>query len=369
LIVGFEFAWGEQERGKVMVSSEEILKQPGLVRSEFVFGDMAFTECHAPTIVESSDGLIAGWMSGRHKKHYDVGVWYSRRVDGKWTEPAEIVRAAASDGERSRLWNPTMYQVQNGPLLLFFRNGPSPHSWWGMMMQSGDSGQSWSKAERLGESFFGPTKNKPVMLEDGTLVCGSSTEKGGWKIHMEFTKDLGRTWSKTESIADPCRYNSIQPTILTHSDGRLQILCRTGKKKKIVTSFSTDKGKTWTALRQIHLPNASAGIDAVTLQDGRFLLVYNHTNRWKSGPDQRRERINVAVSYDGINWKAALLLEHTLIGEFAYPAVIQSADGKVHILYSWNRRKLKYVELDPNKLLLRDMVMGQWPVQAFGLRE
>lgn len=345
----------------VMTTTEQIMAQPGMLRSEFVFDNIEFTECHAPTIVETPRGIIVGWMSGKHPKHYDVGIWYSRLVNGKWAHPAEIVRATDSDGEKSRLWNPSMFQAKDGPLLLFYRNGPGPHTWWGMMMSSDDEGRTWTEPNRLPEGILGPMKNKPVMLKDGTLLCGSSTEKDGWKVHMESTRDLGKTWSKTASIADPCDFCAIQPTILNHSDGRLQILCRAGKGRRIVTSFSKDKAKTWTPLKQIQLPNASAGIDAVTLKDGRFILVYNHTNRFNSGPDQRRERLNVAVSEDGINFKAALVLEHTLLGEFAYPAVIQSEDGKVHIVYSWNRKKLKYVKIDTDKLILKEMPNSNWP--------
>ena len=351
----------KQPDEKVKVTEDEVLGQAGLLKSEFVFHGTDFTECHSPTVVETGRGITIGWMSGKHEKHYDVGVWYSRRAGEVWTEPKEIVRASKADGETSRVWNPSMFEPKEGPLLLFYRVGPSPKNWWGMIMRSEDGGGKWSEPQRLPDGILGPIKNKPVQLADGTLLCGSSTEDKGWRIHTERSSDLGRTWMKTGPIEDAGGFSAIQPAVLFHGDGKLQILCRAAKKRKIATAWSSDNGLSWTGLSQIHLPNASAGIDAVTLKDGRHLLVYNHTNRWQSGPDQRRERLNVAVSDDGIKWKAALLLEHTLLGEFAYPAVIQSSDGKVHIVYSWNRRKLKHVLVDPNKLVLREMVDGKWP--------
>jgi len=243
--------------------------------------------------------------------------------------------------------------------MLFYKVGPSPDDWWGMLKRSRNQGETWSCGRRLPEGITGPVRAKPVRLSDGTLLCGSSTENKGWRVHMEMTSDLGRTWSRTEALNDRKDFAAIQPTILPYGNGRIQILCRSDG--NIRQSRSTDVGTTWSPLVRSILPNPSAGIDAVTLKDGRHLLVYNHTNRWQSGPDQRRERLNVAVSDDGIKWKAALLLEHTLLGEFAYPAVIQSSDGKVHIVYSWNRRKLKHVLVDPDKLVLREMVDGKWP--------
>lgn len=116
---------------------------------------------------------------------------------------------------------------------------------------------------------------------------------------------------------------------------------------------------TWSEMTATTLPNPSSGIDAVTLRDGRHLLVYNHTVR--GGPSPRgREMLNVAVTRDGVEWKAALLLENEK-GEFSYPAVIQTADGKVHITYTHRRRKVKHVVVDPAKLESREMPEGRWP--------
>ena len=36
--------------------------------------------------------------------------------------------------------------------------------------------------------------------------------------------------------------------------------------------------------------------------------------------------------------------------EFSYPAVIQGADGSVHITYTWKRLKVRHVTVDPAKL-------------------
>ena len=98
----------------------------------------------------------------------------------------------------------------------------------------------------------------------------------------------------------------------------------------------------------------------MTLKDGRQLLVYNHTTtlpgRW-GGP---RSPLNVAVSNDGKNWQAALVLEREP-GEFSYPAVIQTADGKVHVTYTWKRKKVRHVVIDPAKLQLREIKDGAWP--------
>lgn len=130
------------------------------------------------------------------------------------------------------------------------------------------------------------------------------------------------------------------------------MLCRS-RQSRIVEGWSADGGTTWTELAAIPLPNPNSGTDAVTLSDGRQLLVYNHVERGRSP-------LNVAVSADGKAWRAAMVLEDEP-GEFSYPAVIQSSDGPVHITYTWNRRRIRHVILDPSKLVLRDFEDGRWP--------
>jgi alpha-L-rhamnosidase len=111
------------------------------------------------------------------------------------------------------------------------------------------------------------------------------------------------------------------------------------------------------------LPNNNSGTDAVTLKDGRQLLVYNHVKPADSLPNGKGARtpLNVAISKDGKNWFAALILEDSPISQYSYPSVIQTNDGMVHIVYTWRRERIKHVMIDPAKLKLEPIVNGQWP--------
>jgi alpha-L-rhamnosidase len=229
-----------------------------------------------------------------------------------------------------------------------------------MLKRSTDGGFSWSEAETLPDGYIGPVKNKPVLLDDGTLVCPTSTEDQGWRIHFEFTSDNARTWTRTDPINNPRTYQAIQPSILFHPDGRLQILART-LNSVLVTSWSEDQGKSWSLLQESGLPNNNSGTDAVTLEDGRQLVVYNHVKTPIGARGGYRTPLNVAISDDGVQWNAALVLEDSEIGRYSYPAVIQSADGMVHIVYTWRREKIKYVKIDPKQLRTSPIVNGQWP--------
>ena len=170
---------------------------------------------------------------------------------------------------------------------------------------------------------------------------------------MEFTDDYGQTWERTEALNDK-KTGAIQPSILIHPGGRLQLVCRSTV-SKVLTAWSEDNGRTWTELAPLALPNPNSGIDAVTLSDGRHLIIYNHI---KSG----RNMLNAAISSDGTTWKAAFMLENEPKGaEFSYPAVIQTSDGLVHITYTWNRKLIKHVVVDPAEIAERPFTGEEWP--------
>jgi predicted neuraminidase len=329
---------------------------PGLLESEFIFETAPFSSCHASTIAETRPGqLVAAWFGGTRERNPDVGIWLSCRIGGHWTAPAEVANGVQSPANRYPCWNPVLFQPREGPLLLFYKVGPSPGAWWGMLLTSPDGGPQWSKPRRLPEGILGPIKNKPVQVADGDILCGSSVEHDGWRVHFERTSDLGQTWRATAPVNDGKDIGAIQPSILSYGGNRLQAIGRT-RQGKIFQIWSPDGGLSWGKMTLTSLPNPNSGIDAVTLKDGRQLLVYNHTSTAKE-----RSPLNVAISTDGQEWQAALVLEREAGKEFSYPAVIQSSDGRVHITYTWARRRIKHAVLDPEELRSVPMAGGEWP--------
>jgi predicted neuraminidase len=151
-------------------------------------------------------------------------------------------------------------------------------------------------------------------------------------------------------------FQVIQPTLLVHPDGTIRALMRS-KHEKIAVSLSTDSGHSWSELELTNMPNNNSGIEALTLADGRHLLLYNHTAGRKDRKDGwgRRNVINLAISDDGIEWKAAAVIERADTGEFSYPAMIQTKDGLVHMTYTWNRKKIRHVVIDPGKLETQEL--------------
>jgi len=329
---------------------------PAIVKEEFIAENPPFPTSHASTIVETREGLLAAWFGGKRERSLDVSIYLSRNDGRGWTPPEEVANGIdEQQARRYACWNPVLFLRKNSELLLFYKVGPSPETWWGMLKTSTDNGKTWSRGERLPKGIIGPVRNKPVEFADGTLWCGSSAEDGGWRVHMERMKesDEGKIWHRGKDLNSAMVYGAIQPTILDWGGGKLQILCRT-KQGVITECWSTNQAARWSRMVATKLPNPNSAIDGVVLYDGRALLVYNHLPK-------DRDMLNVAVSPDGLAWQAALELEKEDGAEFSYPAVIQTSDGLVHVTYTWKRQRIKHVVLDPAKLQLREMPGGNWP--------
>lgn len=377
---------GETERNEEHSHGESHV---AVVRSEFIYETAPFPSCHASTIAESlGGGLVTAWFGGTHEKHPDVGIWVSRWSGVNWTTPVEVANGvvdrngqgidankssseAKAGVERFPTWNPVLFQPTptasqpKPPLLLFYKMGPSPQTWWGMLIRSDDGGVTWGKPERLPDGILGPIKNKPIELRDGTILCPSSTEsdedQSKWQVHFEKTTDFGKTWSRTPSLNDGVAVQAIQPSILNLADGKLLAIGRS-RQDRIFECSSTDLGKSWSPIGLGSLPNNNSGIDAMTMRNGRHVIIYNHV---KGTPGQwggKRTPLNLAISENGHDWLAALVLEDEP-GEYSYPAIIETKDGKLHMTYTWQRKRIKHVIVDPEHLVGRPIIDGQWPAQ------
>ena len=332
---------------------------PAIVKDEFLYTKAPFPEAHASTIVETKKGdLVVAYFGGTKERNPDVCIWVSRKPKGAdvWSAPMMVADGVFPEG-RHACWNPVLYEMPDGELWLFFKIGPSVSEWTGWLTKSKDGGKTWSKREPLPDGFLGPIKNKPELI-NGCLLCPSSTEDNGWRFHMEIYDLKTKQWKyvpveSTEAIKTDDNQlhpiDCIQPSILKLKDGRLQVLMRTHN-AHIATSYSSDNGNTWTAVTLLDIENNQSGTDAVTLQDGRHVLIYNNFETLPLTKKGVRTPCSIALSDDGTHWHHALTLEDSPIDQYSYPAIIQGRDGTLHCVYTWRRQRIAYKQIDLSKL-------------------
>lgn len=392
--------------GKYHFSATIPTRHTAILSDEFLYEQAVFPECHGATICEMPNGdLVASFFGGTKEANPDCCIWVCRKPKGSntWSAPRlaadglfllndPAARLAGIDSlstpvtdtkgnliaRRKACWNPVLFQVPDGDLILFYKIGRKVSDWTGWLVRSTDGGKTWSRREPLPEGFLGPIKNKPEYV-DGRIIAPSSTEgNGGWRIHFELSDDGGRTWRKTDplvaALSVPTQHRkpggdsrddaeggetitakgalpiyAIQPGLLKHKDGRLQVLCRT-RNAQVATAWSSDNGETWSEVTLLDVANNNSGTDAVTLQDGRHLLIYNDFSTLPGTPKGPRTPLCIAISSDGMTWERVLTLEDSPISQYSYPSIIQGKDGKIHAIYTWRRQRIKYALIDPARI-------------------
>jgi predicted neuraminidase len=309
----------------------------------FIYEKAPYPSCHASTIVEVEPGkLMAAWFGGKDEGEKDVQIWAATFDGNKWSEMTVV---GSQPGYPC--WNPVLFKTAKGSLVLWYKAGPSPTTWIGYERRSEDGGATWSKPEVMPAGFFGPVRAKPIQLEDGTILAGTSVEAGDnrlrvWTPFVDRSSDDGRTWLRSNAFNVPGKHAQIQPALFVGADGRVVALLRSFNPLNVCKAVSKDGGKTFLAAQPTDLLNPSAGVDVVKTAEGDVFLIYNPT-------PIGRTPISLARSTDdGETWTKVVDLE-TEPGEYSYPAIIQSADGKLQITYTWKRTHIKHVTVDPAK--------------------
>lgn len=334
-------------------SCNALLKKPTVsnVTSTYISKEPLTTNSHAATLVEyKPNEIMASWFGGSYEGAKDVGIYTSVNKHGTWTAAELVVKPPVIEGDTLACWNPVLFKSsKTKKLYLFYKVGKNPREWFGSMLTSLDNGTTWSAPKYLPEGFLGPIRNKAIEINPGIILCGSSTESienNQWRAHLEIYNEVTDNWSKIE-IPNDKGYDIIQPTILVHSPKKMQLLFRS-KHNKLITSWSNDNGKTWSNAEKINVVNSNSGIDALSLSNHSFLLVNNpllQGKDWFNG----RNVLDIEYSKNGIKWEKLFDLENQKEGEFSYPVIIQTTDGKIHVAYTYNRKYIKHVSFEMKK--------------------
>jgi len=222
------------------------------------------------------------------------------------------------------------------------------------------SGQSTK--QQLGYPYFRrmgwQTKNKAVIINNNRIIVPFYSDGFSFSL-MAITDDGGHTWQFSKPLVAP---GNIQPSIAKKSDGTLVAYMRDNgpPPKRLHVSTSTDKGLTWSTVRDSELPNPGSGADVVTMRNGHWALAYNDT-------EDGRHSLAISISTDeGKSWKYIRHLEldtrdRNTATRSAYPSIIQGRSDILHVVYSYHRNDRKGA---PNKTIKYASFNEAWVIQG-----
>jgi predicted neuraminidase len=321
-----------------------------------------FPSSHASNLQALGNGdLLCVWFSGSSEGKSNVSITMSRlpKGDQRWTKPVLLSQQLGRSAQ-----NPVLFSAPDGKLWLFHTS------------QIADEGQKNSEVRTLSSKDNGHTWTapKPLFGKPGAfvrhpLLFGLKKE---WLLPMYYTpedptngerhysvlnisKDQGKTWTEYP-MSDT--QGLVQPSVVRLRDGRLLALFRSRYADWIHQSFSDDDGHSWTRPQKTQLPNNNSSFQLIRLQNGHLVLAFNNIQ----GGDQHekilwgipRSHLSVALSTDeGLSWSAVRdvqLAERSTPkepragGEYSYPSILQTPDGKLRLTYTFLRKTIKYVE-------------------------
>ena len=351
---------------------------------------------HAANLMPLADGdLGCVWFGGTQEGKSDISVYFSRLRAGQdvWSRPVRL----SDDPARSEQ-NPILFPAPDGALWLLHTSQQSGNQDTSVVKRriSRDGGATWGPTDVLIDVSGTFVRQPLVVLANGDwlLPCFLCRATPGSKwlgeqdvSVLKISSDQGRTW---QDHVVPDSFGLVHMSVVPAPDGTLTALFRSRWADRIYRSRSVDGGKTWSSPLATALPNNNSSIQATGLADGRIALVFNNVAR-SAATAQRtslydeieddepqaspataiekpagrqafwgtpRAPVTLAVSHDnGETWRVCRDLEvgdgycltnnseQRLNRELSYPSVTQSADGFLHVAYTYHRQAIKYLHI------------------------
>ncbi len=301
---------------------------------------------HCSTICEAANGdLLCLWYGGSYESADDQAIFLARKRpdDKRWSTPQVLLQnAVAPPGNgvifrdtTERLWIVWCRMEGTRPM----RRGGGWDRCRLFARTSTDQGVTWSEDRPMfDEELWCVPRNPPIVLADKTLLLPVEGLQGKVEgSHFLRLPSDTSTWQRA-GFTD----GGSQPAVVQRCDNSILALLRHAR--HITQVESSDGGLTWNRAVDTPLENPDSGITMTRLTNGHLVLVYNDSQT-------SRTPLSITRSIDeGRTWEKPLRLESNP-GEYSYPSIIQSTDGRLHLTYTYRRYAIKHVELNEDWLI------------------
>jgi predicted neuraminidase len=341
--------------------------------------DTGAASVHAASLITLNDGTLrAFWFAGSREGAPDV-VINSAVFDhhaGMWSAPTVIIdRVGAEKGLGryiAKLGNPVPSRMADGRLQLFFVT-VSIGGWAGSSistMVSGDEGLTWGRPQRL---ITSPLLNLSTLVKSPALQFTDG--RLGLPAYHEWIGRFGE-FLRVEAVQviDKRRMSAgrsaIQPVIFVNDPQTATALFRqtrsSGQAKNIPVSLTQNAGQSWYMSEDLTIANPNSALAGLTLKNGIRILVLNNI-------EAGRHRLVLLMKQpQSDQWHVIQVLEddealpNEQRKEFSYPYLVSANGYDAHLVYTWDRKKIRHVQYSPSWLI---RASRQLPISSTPLPE
>ena len=317
--------------------------------------DTGAASVHAASMIALKDGTVrAFWFAGSREGAADVSI-YSSVFDPRsanWSAPTMVMdRVSAEKGLAryiAKLGNPVPARLPDGRLQLFFVT-VSIGGWAGSSIStitSDDEGLTWSNPQRLISSpllnLSTLVKSPSLAFTDGLLGVPAYHEWVG--RFGEFLRvDAGRVIDKRRMSSGR---SAIQPLVFVNDAQDASAYFRQTRSselpKQIPVSHTQNAGQTWQQSEDLVIANPNSAVAGLALKSGARILVLNNI-------EYGRYRLVFLMSDPKVGqWQIVEVLEDDEAlpdaqrKEFSYPYLITVDGDDAHLVYTWDRKKIRH---------------------------
>lgn len=305
---------------------------------------------HAISVIsQNNNDLMAFWYGGTKEAKPDVALYqtlYSAEQN-RWQTPRNIMDRHQVTQDTGRMTiligNATAIKMQQRILLFFVSVGAGGWAASSLnMTYSDDNGQSWSKVQRLISSPFlnisTLVRNPPIRINDNLIAIPAYHESLNEYSETLWLNAAGQLINKTRVLSG---MHAIQPVIFSR-DNHITVLHRSMNLElpQVIARTSETMMQNWQDAEVLDLPNSDSAMAGLALANGQWLLAYNHAH-------ELRERMDLAISSGPhSNWSEPLNIEQNPQQNFAYPVLIQTPDGLIHLFYTVDRTHFRHIRFN-----------------------
>jgi len=325
--------------GFVVPPARPALPAPPLYQARMLPG--TGSAAASPSLARLADGtLVAAWVGNAGGKYAQDAIWFSRLLDDQWQEPLPLTTredtAGAVFAHIDRLAQPVLAASGDRLQLWYSASGTGGLGGFLLYSQSDDGGRYWRQPALRSTTPLAsaaPLPGAPLALADGGF--GLPLSLSGLRPHGAWLRVDG-----AGRIVDLRRLpvGNANPAIAASDDASAMALLTTSPEPDLAAARSIDGGETWQTAPAPTIASPGTPLALLRLASGRLLLAGNE------GSGRGRLALWLGEA-DGSNWRLARRVEDAAdaTADFSEPALLQAADGRIHLVYAWRRQGIRHL--------------------------